>query len=135
MKTIPDLMLEVTNEFSIEMLNEEACRNWFLKKIHPDGVFCPHCHGEVTSEKRRTRFWEMLRTTCPLCSRSFSAVTGTELNGIGIDFRALYLLLFMVNNGAKPINICKQLRISSGAAYVWANKAKASVTGNARSDN
>lgn len=124
MKTIPDIMLEVKDGFSIGMLDEDACRDWFLRKIHAAGVRCPGCKGEITSERKLQTFWAMRRVACPFCSRSFSAVTGTALNGIGIEFRALYLLLFMVAHGAHVNNISKQLGISTGAAYVWANKAK-----------
>lgn len=124
MKTVPDLMMEVKEEFSVEMLNEDACRNWFLRKFHHEGVFCPECSREITSEKKLQAFWAMRRVSCPFCNRRFSAVTGTVLSGIGIEFRALYILLFMVGHGAKANNISKQLGISNGAAYVWANRAK-----------
>jgi len=76
----------------------------------------------------------MRRVNCPFCPRTFSAVTGTAIGGIGIEFRALYVLLFMIGHGAKANNISKQLGISTGAAYVWTNKAKgkASTTGGNR---
>lgn len=124
MITLPDLMVEVSTEFSISMLDEEACRAWFLRKIHPGGVFCPGCRTEITSERKLKRFFGMLRVSCPTCSKNFSAVTGTALNGIGVEFRALYILLFMLKHGAKANTIAKQLGMSTGAAYVWANKAK-----------
>jgi transposase-like protein len=124
MKTVADLMMEIRDGFSIEMLNEEGCRDWILKKIHPRGVFCPGCGEEVTSGKKLQTFWDMRRVNCPHCKRSFSAVTGTPLNGIGIEWRALYLLLFLVGHGVQANSISRQLGISNGAAYLWANKAK-----------
>lgn len=124
MKTIRSLMLEVGEEFSIEMLDEEACRAWFLRRIHSGGVFCPGCCQEVTGEKKLKAFWAMRRTTCPACGRTFSAVTGTALHGIGIEFRALYLLLFMIGRGVSVNKVRRQIGISTGAAYIWANKAK-----------
>lgn len=124
MKTIPDIMMEVKREFSIEMLNEDACREWFLRNIHPSGIFCPECNREIIKEKKLRTLWAMRRVSCPFCNRSFSLLTGTELNGIGIDFRALYILLFMVSHDVHVNNVAKQLGISTGAAYFWANKAK-----------
>ena len=127
MMTIQRLMLELKEEFSIEMLDEDACRNWFLKKIHANGVHCPECGREITSARKLETFWAMRRTSCPHCGRSLSALTGTALNKITIEFRALYLLLFMIGHGGRGVhvnNIAKQLGISTGAAYFWANKAK-----------
>ncbi|BET58115.1 MULTISPECIES: hypothetical protein [Geobacter] len=124
MMTVADVMLEVNKGFSIGMLDEDACREWFLKKIHAEGVRCPRCNKEITSKRKLDTFWAMRRVNCPFCSRSFSAVTGTPLNGIGIEFRSLYLLLFMVSHGIRVNRIADQLRISTGAAYLWANKAK-----------
>jgi len=43
MKTVQNLMMEVKEEFSVEMLSEEACRDWFLRKIHHEGLFCQVC--------------------------------------------------------------------------------------------
>lgn len=124
MNTVADMMLEMKKEFSIEMLDEDACREWFLKKIHAGGVHCPECSKEIASKRKLDTFWGMRRVNCPFCGRSFSAVTGTPLNGIGIEFRALYLLLFMVSHGVRVNRIADQLGISTGAAYLWANKAK-----------
>lgn len=124
MKTVQDMMLKIKEEFSIDMLSEDACREWFLGKIHAEGVRCPGCNREITTKRKLQTFWDMRRVNCPFCSRSFSAVTGTPLNGIGIEYRALYLLLFMAAHGVHVNTIAKQLGISTGAAYLWANKAK-----------
>lgn len=124
MKSIPELMMEIRDGFSIELISEDACRDWFLRTIHPSGAFCPECNHAVTGEKKLQAFWSLRRVTCQFCGRTFSAVTGTALKGIGIDFRALYILLFMVSHGTPAKNVSKQLRISNGAAYVWTNKAK-----------
>lgn len=121
------LMMEIRRGFSIEMLNEEACRDWFLRKLHPEGARCPECGHEIISEKKASSFWELKRVTCLACGRTFSAVTGTSLHKIGIEFRALYLLLFMVAHGIRVNKIAAQLGISNGAAYMWANKAKAAT--------
>ncbi len=129
MKTVADLMMEIRNGFSVDMLDEERCRAFFTKKLHPEGVFCPSCGAAVTSEKRLLAFWALRRVSCSSCARSFSALTGTALNGIGIEFRALYLLLLLVDLGVQPNKVSRQIGISNGAAYLWASKAK----GNAHS--
>jgi transposase-like protein len=128
MKTVQALMMEIEEEFSIEMLNEDACRDWFLRKIHSDGIFCPYCHEAIASERLLKTFWSMKRIHCPGCGRTFSAVTGTVLNGIGIEFRALYLLLFMIGCGVSVNKVKRQIGISTGAAYIWANKAKSAAS-------
>jgi transposase-like protein len=124
MKTIRALMMEVMGEFSIELMEETACRDFFLRKLHPMGVFCPECKSEVISSRLLESFWNMQRIHCRDCGRSFSAVTGTVLNGIGIEWRALYMLLFLVGCGVRTNQISRPLGISNGAAYLWANKAK-----------
>lgn len=132
MMTTQAIMLEISREFSIEMLNEDACRDWFLRKLHPEGARCPKCGVEITSEKKTRSFWEMKRVGCLSCGRTFSAVTGTPLHKIGIEFRVLYLLLFMVSHGVRPNKMASQLGISTGAAYLWANKSKSAVGDKAR---
>ena len=127
MKTIQSLMVELMDEFSIDLLDETACRDFFLRTLHSAGVSCPECRAEVSSLRRLESFWNMQRICCQVCGRTFSAVSGTALNGIGIEFRALYMLLFLVGHGVRANKIAKPLGISSGAAYLWANKAKGKV--------
>jgi Transposase and inactivated derivatives len=126
MKTVSDIVLELKSEFSADVLDENLCRDWFLKKLHPDGVYCPQCGLPVTGEKKLGRFWTLDRIQCSegTCRKSFSALTGTSLNGLGISFRVLYILLFMTACGMNVNRIAPQLGISVGTAYIWANKAK-----------
>lgn len=126
MKMVSDIVLELKSEFTADVLDEDLCRDWFLKKLHPNGGCCPQCGLPVTGEKKLARFWGLGRVQCSegTCRKSFSALTGTSLNGLGIPFRVLYLLLFMVGCGANVNRIAPNLGISVGTAYVWANKAK-----------
>jgi len=131
MKSVNDLKIEIVQEFSADFLDEDLCRNWFLHKLHPEGVFCPGCGKEVVSERRLTTLWDMGRITCPAesCEKTFSLLSGTTLNGLGMSFRVLYLLLFMLGCGVSASKVSGQLGISTAAAYIWANKAKGTNDG------
>jgi hypothetical protein len=126
MTTVKDFMLKIREVFSIETLSsEEACRSWFLHELNPAGALCPGCELEITNERKLASYWSLKRVTCSGCNRTFSAVSDSVLNGLGIDFRVLYLLLFLVGSGVNANKFYRQLGISSGAAYIWQNKTKA----------
>ncbi|MBJ6798632.1 IS1 family transposase [Geomonas propionica] len=126
MKTVGDIVLELKSEFTVDVLDEDACRAWFLRKLHLHGAHCPECGREVVSERKLATFWGLGRVKCSdeSCNKTFSALTGTVLSGLGIEFRALYLLLFMAGCGVNVNRIAPQLGISVSAAYLWAKKAK-----------
>ena len=129
MITVADIMAEVRSGFSTQLLSEMACREWFLKRLHPNGVFCPQCGAPISNPKALERFWELHRVKCgaPGCAKGFSALTGTALNKISLDFKTLYLLLFLVDDGIPANKVAQRLGISIGAAYIWANKAKSNL--------
>jgi transposase-like protein len=130
MMTVNELMLKIQEAFSIETLSsEDVCRDWFLQELHPAGAVCPECNVEIASNRKLESYRLLKRVTCSACNRTFTGLTGTVLNGLGLDFRALYLFLFMISCGVSANKFYRQLGISSGAAYIWQNKAKSAGRG------
>ncbi|RJP90920.1 MAG: hypothetical protein C4518_08465 [Desulfobacteraceae bacterium] len=81
------------SEFSPEFLNPVFCREWIIKKIHPEGARCPHCYMEISDIRELERFWRGDQVKCPGCARKFTARSKTILAGIGADDRKLILFM------------------------------------------
>jgi transposase-like protein len=124
MQVIPSVVEEMKGRFRFDLLSEEACRDWFLQKIRPDGAFCPKCHKEVPGEKSRKSFWELRRVKCTGCHVLFLATTDTILEGLKIDFRELYLILFLTGCGLSAHQVVDRVGVTRQTVCAWLTKFK-----------
>lgn len=122
MQAIARVLEEVKEGFRLDLLSEESCRNWFLQRVHPEGAFCPKCRAGVPGEKSKQSFWKMRRVKCTSCRVMFNAATDTVLEGLKIDFRELYILLFMTGCGLSIYQVAEKIGVSHQTVRAWESK-------------
>lgn len=115
---------DVIRDFKKKFLNEETCREWVLKRLHPDGAFCPGC-GVAVPEKSLQRFWMSERLKCCQCEKFFTALTGTFLSGCQLDYREVILLAVLLSPDINDKTIAEILDMSSANVRIWRNKFEA----------
>jgi hypothetical protein len=117
---------EAFEAFNAEFFDETKCKEWILKKMHPEGAFCPRCHTAIEEDRRLEHFWNGERLHCLACGKYFSALTGTILSGVHLDQRRLFLMITLCGAGINDKIIAKKLNISPESCRLWRIKFKKS---------
>lgn len=94
---------------------EDDCREFFKNVRWPDGVKCPKCGHNRTSElKSRKQF------TCLKCRHRFSVTSGTVMHSTKLPMRKWLLAIYMLSDAKKSVpalQISRQLKISVKRAW------------------
>jgi transposase-like protein len=95
----------------VAVLEENACRDWWLKRLHPDGACCPGCKQALTT--RVVESWRMDATVkCTGCGTWFNNRTGTVLSSLQGSWQQLLLFLALWENRAPSAVIAKSCEMS-----------------------
>ena len=95
--------------------DDEACRQHLISVRWPDGVLCPRCNCDRTSELPARKQW-----TCLGCRYRFSATAGTIFHKTHIGLRKWFIAIFIVLNAKKGISsleLNRQLGISQECCW------------------
>jgi transposase-like protein len=109
---------DVREEFTAKFLDENFCREWILRRLHPQGATCPHC--ELTIHEQR--FWLARKIKCSQCKKWFTALTGTFLSGCQFTFSEVIVLAMFLSLQVPDKEIAKVLDISSENVRLWRHK-------------
>lgn len=109
----------VRSVFGPEYLDESRCRGWILGRIHPRGAFCPGCGRPVDDGRRALRFWSGKRLSCIGCGKKFTALTGTCLSGMHLDYRSLFFMLHMLDAGYSATEISGRIECDPTTVRNW----------------
>ena len=112
---------DVVSSLCVDFINESSCRDWVLKRLHPNGACCPGC-GVALPEKSLQRFWMADRVKCCQCDKFFTALTGTFLSGCQLDFREVILLAILLSPDITDKIIADVLKMSPANVRIWRAK-------------
>lgn len=101
-----------------EILDEEACRTWAIRRMHPAGPICPRCRVSPSGRQAET-FAGGGRIHCNSCGAWYTARTGTSLEGSTLDWRQFRLLVIMIANGRPVTETADLCGVSSDTVRVW----------------
>lgn len=118
---------DVVDEFCAGFLDEKTCRMWILEKLQPRGAYCPKCGRELTG-RYKTRYFEAVRIRCPHCSKQFTALTGTMLHGVHMDFREIILLALLLGMDQPARTIADFLGGHKETIRIWRQRFKQTRT-------
>jgi len=113
-------------ELNANFFDEARCREWILKKLHPDGAFCPGCRQRINDYRRQHNFWHGARLNCESCGKYFTALTGQIFSGSHLDFKGLFLLAVLTGAGIPDKIIASKLNITTESCRLWRIKFKTS---------
>ena len=112
---------EILDSFGVDFLEEGRCREWIISLLYRDGIVCPGC-GIPIKESDLRRFWLGKRIRCYNCEKFFTALTGTFLSGIHLDFRSIVLLLLLIALGLDNTFIARRLNCNPETVRLWKKK-------------
>lgn len=117
-------LADVTASPMIAFFDEAVCREWILKRLHPDGERCPGC-GEQIPGKALGRFYAAERVKCFRCGKFFTALTGTFLSGCQLSFAEVIALAMFLSPEFTDKKIADVLGMSAANVRIWRAKFEA----------
>ena len=93
-----------------DLLDEQACYDFLVDALHPDGLACPACGGSWLTIHRAHRA-PVLDYRCA-CGRVFNAWTGTALQGTQRRPSALVLIARGIAQGTPTARLARELGCS-----------------------
>ena len=112
---------DVLEVFDVNFLDYDFSRMWVLKRLHPNGAYCPGC-GAALPENKLQRFWSNQRISCRACGKYFTALTGTFVGCCQLDFRGLVLLSVLLALGVHDRKIAAIVGMSRDNVRLWRRK-------------
>jgi transposase-like protein len=93
-------------------MDEDACYQFLLALVHPEGLQCPRCHAHEGFIVHRYYREPVLDYRCPACGRVFNAWTGTVFQGTHYRPSMLVLMLRGFAQGVSTAQLSRELKCS-----------------------
>lgn len=95
----------------LDLLDEQACYDFLVDALHPDGLRCPGCRGPRFAVHRSHRD-PVLDYRCADCGRVFNAWTGTLLQGTQRTPAKVVLIVRGIAQGTPTARLARELGCS-----------------------
>lgn len=106
--------------FDAGFLDVRRCREWVLKRLHPEGVHCPGCGAAIDPDLN-----PLDRRRCKQCGKWFTALTGTFLHGAQLEPEQVVLLAVLSELDVNKKVIARILDIHPDSVRLWQAKFRA----------
>jgi transposase len=93
-------------------MDEDACYQFLLALVHPEGLQCPRCQAHEGFLVHRYYREPVLDYRCPACGRVFNAWTGTVFQGTHSRPSMLVLILRGFAQGVSTAQLSRELTCS-----------------------
>ena len=107
--------------FGPRFLDPDACRQWVIETLHPNGARCPECKTPV-NDGQLPAFWKGGRLQCAACQKWFTALTQTVVSGCHADFRSFFLIAVLIGLGIDNKTIAEKCGITPETVRMWRKK-------------
>lgn len=104
-----------------ELLNEDLCRRWLIKKFHPENIHCAFCAAPVR-DHQDSALREGKAVICRSCMKRITAFTGTFLQGMHWKSSELISLLLFIAAGWSTKRIAATLSRNDDTIRDWRNR-------------
>jgi hypothetical protein len=103
----------MTMDFPIgELMDEQACYEFLVGLLHPEGLACPHCSDRDHLRVHRRDRAPILAYRCTACRRISTAFTMTVLQGTKRRPVELVLILRGIAHGVSTAQLARELGCS-----------------------
>ncbi len=110
----PKRYFSIIDFIDLSFLDERLCRELVLGILHNTKASppaCPYC-GYQFSEELWPRFFQNERMHCRDCRKIFTATTGTNINRLRLEFRAIVFLCILYEARVPLEEISRKIGIS-----------------------
>ncbi len=94
------------------LMDEQACYDYLLGVLHPQGLHCPQGHplptGQAPHDRHRA---PILDYRCPTCGAVFNVFTGSVWSGTRYSCATIVLILRGIAQGVPTEHLARELGI------------------------
>lgn len=114
-----------------EMLDEQACYNYLLKALHPNGLHCPLDHPLPPSQAPHSRLRApVVNYRCRVCGKVFNAFSGTIWSKTKYRPSVIVQILKGIAQGTPTQHLAFELKIDRSTLTGRRHKIQALLAGN-----
>ncbi len=98
-----------------DLLDEQACHDFLLRVLHPDGLHCPHGHplpGDQAAHDRHRV--PILDYRCRICGAVFNLFTGTVWTKTRYPCSTIVQILRGIAQGVSTKHLAEELGLDRG---------------------
>jgi transposase-like protein len=110
-----------------ELMDERACYDWLVARLHPDGLACPRCGRRDRLGVHRRHRDPVLDYQCGGCRRVFNAFTGTAVHKTRRRPSELVLVLRGVAQGETTARLARELGRDRGQLLAVRHRLQANA--------
>ncbi|HZG65101.1 MAG TPA: hypothetical protein VEZ12_00045 [Herpetosiphonaceae bacterium] len=98
-----------------DMLDEQACHDFLLRVLHPDGLHCPHGHRLPAAQSAHDRHRApILDYRCRTCGAVFNLFTGTIWAKTRYPCSTIVPILRGIAQGVSTKHLAEELGLDRG---------------------
>lgn len=111
----------------IELLDEQASKDWLEEHFHPEGMRCPQCGASRDAARafRQTRESKLVVYRCYECDGVYNLYSGTLFEGSRLRAEQVVLLLRGVLKGQPSSEIAREVGVSKPTVLLWRHRLQA----------
>ena len=108
------------------LLDEQACYDWLLCALHPNGLTCPHGHPLPVDQKPQDRHRApVMDYRCRQCGAVYNLFTHTVLKGIRWPCSTVVLMLRGFAQGTPTQHLAQELGVERAQLLCWRHRVQA----------
>jgi transposase-like protein len=108
------------------LLDEQACYDWLVDTLHPNGLCCPKGHplpdGQRPHDRHRA---PVMDYRCATCGAVYNLFSNTLLKGIRWPCSTIILMLKGFAEGTPSKHLAQELKIDRIQLMVWRHRVQA----------
>jgi transposase-like protein len=105
-----------------DLMDEQACYDFLVYLLHPEGLACPRCHRADGLKVHRHDRAPILVYCCVHCLRIFNAFTATVLHGTKRSARQWVLILRGFAQGVPTAQLARELECDRAELLKWRHR-------------
>jgi transposase-like protein len=94
------------------LLDEQACHDFLLKRLHPGGLCCPSGHTADRHAVHKRDRRPIFQFRCRDCQRFFTLFTGTVLDGVRFKCSQIVQILRGIAQATPTAQLAREMGIS-----------------------
>ena len=95
-----------------ELLDEDVCHSYLLKRLHPDGLKCPHCGCASRYTVKKNTWFDGYK--CSSCKKYYTMYTGTVFEKTRQPASKIVLILRGFAKGETTARMGRELKLDRG---------------------
>ena len=106
--------------------DDQSAEAWFVKRRWPDGISCPHCHGDNIQTNAAHKSMPF-RCRARGCGKRFSVKTGTVMHSSKVGHQNWLFAIYLVSTnleGISSMKLHRDLEVTQKTAWHLAHRIR-----------